>query len=255
MRDNLVKSVIKALDIMELLNCEGELGISEMADKLKWDKSTVYRLVATLREKGYVTQNPASQKYSNSMKLFEMGNSVVERLGFRRKCQPYLEELAVLTKETVNLAIQDGKEIIYIDKIESRATIKVDLGIGKRLPMYCTGLGKAILACLPEEEVETLLREETFHAHTPNTVTSLEELKLQLSQIRHQGYSLDNEEYVLGLKCVASPIWNYQKKPVAAISVAIPEYRYENGTEHIDYIRAVTDIAAKISRELGFPQL
>lgn len=251
-RDNLVKSVMKALEILELLNREAELGISEMADRLGWDKSTVYRLVATLKEKGYVNQNPANQKYANSMKLFEMGNSVVERLGFRRKCQPYLEELAMRTHETVNLAIQDGSEIIYIDKIESMATIKVDLAIGKRLPMYCTGLGKAILAWLPEEEVDLLLQEEHFTAHTANTVTSLNELKKQLVQIRQKGYSLDDEEYVMGLKCVASPVWNHQGKPVAAVSVAIPEYRYENGTDQAGYAGLVMEVAQKISRELGY---
>ena len=253
-RDNLVKSVVKALEILEILNLEAELGISEMADKLQWDKSTVHRLVATLKEKGYVSQNGSNQKYANSMKLFEMGNGVVERRGFRRQCQPFLEELAGRTHETVNLAVQDGKEIIYIDKIESRATIKVDLGIGKRLPMYCTGLGKAILAWLPEKEVDRLMADETFTVYTPKTLTNLPALKEQLSLIRKQGYSLDDEEYVMGLKCVAAPVLNHQGRPVAAISVAVPEYRFMEGQTGTDYAAAVLEVGRKISLELGFNQ-
>ena len=251
-RDNTVKSVIKALEILELLNRETELGISQMADQLQWDKSTVHRLTATLKAKGYVRQNKINQKYANSMKLFEMGSGVVERLGIRRQCQPYLEELARKTAETVNLALPDGKEIIYVDKIESRATIKVDLSIGRRLPMYCTGLGKAILAWLGEDEVTALLAEEIFVAHTPNTITSLQALKKELLLIQKQGYSLDNEEYVPGLKCIASPIFNHLGKPIAAISIAIPEYRYREKDADIGYAAKVMEISSQISREMGY---
>ncbi|SMP59948.1 IclR family transcriptional regulator [Anoxynatronum buryatiense] len=253
-RDYVVKSVVKALDILEMLDQEKELGISELAEKLQLDKSTVHRLVTTLKLQGYVTQNQTNQKYANSIKLFEMGNRMIEGMGFRRQCQPYLEELAMRTHETVNLAIQDGHEIIYIDKIESRATIKVDLGIGKRLPMYCTGLGKAMLAWLPEEELDQLYGETVFKPYTPKTLTTLQDLKESLAVIRQQGYSLDDEEYVVGLMCVAAPIWNHQGRPIAAISVAVPEYRFQEGLVTTDYGEVVKEISEKISRELGCRQ-
>jgi IclR family transcriptional regulator, KDG regulon repressor len=253
-KSNLVKSVIKAMDLLELLNQNGELSIGEINLILGWDKSTIHRLLSTLKEKKYVRQNPDNQKYVTSMKLFEMGNLVVERLGFRRQCQPFMEELALKTRETVNLAIQDGKDIIYIDKIESSATIKVDLGVGKRLPMYCTGLGKAILAYLPEDQVDRVLAAENLTPLTDRTLTSAAEIKQQLSVIRRTGYSLDDEEYVEGLVCVAAPIRDDQGGVMAAISVAVPQYRYDEGEKTLKYTYWVREIARRISDEVGKAQ-
>ncbi|SDK86814.1 IclR family transcriptional regulator [Natronincola ferrireducens] len=250
-RSNYIKSVIKALDILEVLDKEKELGISELSEKLNWDKSTVHRLVSTLKLKGYVVQSPTSPKYSNSFKLFEMGNNVVEKLGLRRQAQPFLEELLSKTHETVNLAIQDGPYIIYIDKIESPATIKVDLSIGKRLPIYCTGLGKAMLAFMPQETVTNLLKDQVFYPYTPKTVKSLSQLMEELTEIRRLGYSIDDEEYVADLKCIAAPIRNYHNQVVAAISIAVPKYRYDEGAENIGYVELVKTVCEKFSRELG----
>ena len=254
-RSNLVKSVIKALDLMEILAGKGELSIGELNDHLGWDKSTIHRLLSTLREKGYVQQNPQNQKYRAGIKIFEVGNQVVERLGFRRQCQPYLESLAATTKETVNLAVRDGKDIIYIDKIESSATIKVDLAVGKRLPMYCTGLGKAILAHMPEQEAMKILQSETMKAHTPKTLITLEAIQEQLALIRQKGYSLDDEEYVEGLVCVAAPVRNHRGEVMAAISIAVPQYRFAEGEKKLHYTKKVAETAGKISTELGSFQL
>ncbi|KYO63800.1 IclR family transcriptional regulator [Thermovenabulum gondwanense] len=248
---NLVKSVIKALEIIELLNVEGELSIKEISTKLELEKTTVHRLITTLKEKGYVIQNDKDRRYSNSFKLFELGNRTIERLGLRRQAQPYLEELAEKSHETVNLAILDGKYVMYIDKIESSETIKVALEIGKKLPCYCTGLGKAILAYMSEQKVLELLKSEPLKEFTPNTITDLSKLMRELRKIREQGYSVDNEEYVQGLICVASPIINKQGEPIAAMSIAIPKYRIEEGKKDLDYFASlVKETAQKFSKEL-----
>ena len=251
-RSNLVKSILKAFDILEILDKKQELGISELSEYLQWDKSTVHRLITTLRQKGYVVQNSSNQKYSNSIKLFEMGNNVVEKLGLRRQAQPYMEKLAELTHETVNLAIMDEVHIIYIDKIETPATIKVDLNIGKKLPIFCTGLGKTILAFKTEDEVKELLKDEDFIKYTSKTVENIGDLLDQLREIKDKGYALDDEEYVEGLQCVAAPIRNYTGEVVAAVSIAVPKYRYEEGQKNFDYIALVRNCAYEISRELGF---
>lgn len=249
-RSNLVKSVLKALDLMEVLTQNGELSIGELNEHLGWDKSTIHRLLSTLKEKDYVQQNAENQKYRAGIKMFEMGNQVVERLGFRRQCQPYLESLAAVTKETVNLAVRDGKDIIYIDKIESSATIKVDLAIGKRLPMYCTGLGKVILAHMPEAEALKILQTEKMIAYTPKTLTTVKDIQEQLELIRNRGCSLDDEEYVEGLICVAAPIQNHLGQVMAAISIAVPQYRFEEGQKTLHYTEKVVETAQKISVEL-----
>lgn len=226
-RSNLVKSIIKAIDIIELLSKEHELGITEISNKLHLDKSTVFRIISTLKEKEVVDQNPITQRYHNSLKLFELGNKIVEDLGLRRLAQPVIKELAEITGETVNLAILDGDSIVYIDKIESPATIKVDLPIGKRLPSYCTGLGKAMLAYLSKEKIEGILKLIKFEKYTEKTYLNKEEFLNALKEIKIKGYSFDDEEYVEGLKCIAVPILDFRGEAIAAISVAIPLFRYE----------------------------
>ncbi len=251
-RSNVVKSIVKAFDILELLDKNGEMGITEISTKLGWDKSTAYRIALSLKETGYIIQNSSNSKYSNSFKLFEMGNNVVERLGLRRQAQPYLEQLARSTNETVNLAIMYDANIIYIDKIESTATIKVDLNVGKRLPAYCTGLGKTMMAYMDEEQVADIIKNTVFERFTSKTVKGPAGLLEQLSQIRKQGFGFDDEEYVEGLKCIAAPVFGYQGKIAAAISLAVPKYRYDEGQMEIGYEYLVKATANNISKELGF---
>ncbi|HOO88343.1 MAG TPA: IclR family transcriptional regulator, partial [Synergistales bacterium] len=129
-----VQSIERAFAIIELLDAQGELGIAEMSRLLSLERSTVHRIVSTIKNLGYINQNPLNHKYSNSFKFFEIGNDVVKRLGLRQQAAPFLRELSEKTHEAVNLAILDGDRVIYIDKIESQSTIKVDLSVGKRFP-------------------------------------------------------------------------------------------------------------------------
>jgi len=226
-KEYVVNSVLKALDIMEVLDQETELGVSEIARRLDMEKSTVYRLINSLKLRGYVMQNTDNQKYSNGFRLFEMGNNVVKNMGLRKQAFPFLQELSRVTGEAVNLAVRDGKYVVYLDKMESSATIKVDLVVGKRMPMYCTGLGKILLAYLPPELVEELLKEEVFEQFTSNTHRDLASLMSELKDIRVQGYGWDKEEYVLGLVCIAAPVFGVGGEIVAALSAALPKFRYE----------------------------
>ncbi len=251
-RTNTVKSIVKAFDILELLDKRRELGITEISEALKMDKSTVHRIISTLKEKKYVVQNISNNKYSNSFKLFEMGNNVIERLGLRRLAQPYLEQVARITNETVNIAVMYDRDIIYIDKIESPATIKVDLNIGKRLPAYCTGLGKAMLAFMPEDKALKMLENVEFVKHTNKTVSDKKLLFKQFVRIREKGYCLDDEEYVEGLKCIAAPVFNYYGEVIAAISIAVPKYRYDEGEKNIGYGNLIRTTAASLSKEFGY---
>lgn len=250
-RSNLVKSIIKAVDILELLGREHELGITQIANNLGLDKSTVFRIVSTLKEKNMVAQNTINQKYHNSLKLFELGNKVVENLGLRRIAQPIIKELAEKTGETVNLAILDETSIVYIDKIESSATIKVDLPIGKRLPSYCTGLGKAILAHLPTDKVEEIIKDTKPERYTLNTHLKKEEFFDELKKIRKKGYSFDDEEYVEGLKCIAAPILDFKGEALAAISVAVPSYRYDKFVSE-NFIDLVVSESLLLSKMFGY---
>ena len=250
-REYVVKSVLKALDIMEVLDEEADLGVSEIARRLDMEKSTVYRLINSLKLRGYVQQNPDNNRYSNGFRLFEMGNNVVKNMGLRKQVFPFLKELSQRTGEAVNFAIRDGKYVVYLDKIESNATIKVDLIVGKKMPMYCTGLGKVLLAFVPAEKVMELLADDVFEHFTPNTHKDLSSLMTDLAQIREQGYGWDNEEYMEGLVCIAAPVYGIEGQIVAALSAALPKFRYESSPEKYKEAEGhVVEVAQKLTKAL-----
>ena len=248
----LVQSVSRALDILELLNKHQELSVSRISQTLALDKSTVHRLLATLRQKGYVKQNPQTQAYSTTLKLFEMGLYSVDRKGIVRIAHPHLEHLAGKVNETVNLAVLDGVNIVYIDKIESTAVIRADLGIGRSCPAYATSLGKAILSHSPEDRVLKLLGNVEFSSLGPNTAKNIDEFLAQLKQVPRRGFAADDEELIEGLACIGAPILTYTREPVAAINVAYPRYRHAkcSGEERF-IIESVMETAERISKELG----
>jgi DNA-binding IclR family transcriptional regulator len=251
-----VQSIERAFAVIELLDSHGELGISEISRLLSLERSTVHRIVSTVRNLGYLNQNPCNHKYSNSFKFFEIGNDVVKRLGLRQQAAPFLRELSEKTHEAVNLAILDGDRVIYIDKIESQSTIKVDLSVGKRFPPYCTGLGKILLAWLPEEKVLEIVGPPPFRKYTENTTTSMEVLLSQLREIRSREIAWDNEEYVQGLFCIAAPVRGSSGDVVAALSVALPKFVYAGEKRKIESIGdLLLDVARRFSRSLGYKDL
>ena len=165
-KSNSVKSVAKAFLLMEELDKWGEMSIGDLSERLRMDKATVHRLINTIKDAGYINQNPDNKKYSNSLKLLAMGNRAIEKTGVRHVARPFMEELSESTGETINLGMRVGNKIIYVDKIESSSTIKVGLGIGVSVPSYCSGLGKAILAFTPADELEELLDGIVFEKFT-----------------------------------------------------------------------------------------
>jgi len=247
----LTSTVCNALDILELLAETHSLGVTGIARRLELDKGKVFRLLQTLKEKGYVQKN-TERKYSLSLKFFEIGNSVVANMGLKQVAYPFMRELASLTGEGVNLAIRDGNTVVYIDKIESTATIKVDLRLGLRMPLYCTGLGKALLSGMEDKEIFEMFADEPFVSYTPNTIRDANQLMAAIAEVKKQGYSLDNEEYVDGLLCVAAPVTGYNGKVVAALSVAVPRFLYDEDEGKLAMvIRHVTQVAHNFSRCLS----
>lgn len=252
---NNVKSVIKAFLIMEELDKSGELSIGEISERLGMDKATVHRLINTIKDAGYVNQNQDNKKYANSLKLLAMGNRVMEKTGVKHIARPLIEELAEKTGETINLGIRVGNKIIYVDKLESSSTIKVGLGIGTSVPSYCTGLGKSILANTAEDELQEIISSICFEKYTERSITDRSNLMEELYRIRESGYAIDDEEYVVGLVCIAAPVFDYHGNPVAAISVSSPKYRYDADRHLGFYSGLVRDAARKISGMLGYKKV
>mgnify|MGYP001050648416 FL=1 len=248
---DLVKSVERTLKILEVLSDYSDgLGITELSDKVNLHKSTVFRLLSTLINRGYVTQDLEASKYKITFKLFELGSKKVDKLDLLKSSKPYTRMLMESVNEVVHLIIRDEAEIVYIDKVEANNTISMASRIGKRNPMYCTATGKAILAFLPEEEVLKVWNSSKIVKMTGNTITDFILFKKELHNIRQNGYAVDNEENELGVRCVAAPIFDFKGDIAAAISVSGPVNRITD--DKIDFIsNEVIKYANLISVEIG----
>lgn len=251
-RNSNVKSIHKAFRIIEVLDESGPLSIGDISAKLSMDKGTVHRLVNTIKEAGYINQDKDTKRYENSIKLFAIGQRVLSRTGLRDIARPYLEKLAEESNETINLSAFTGNGITYIDKIDSPLSVKIGINVGASLPLHCSGMGKAILAFMDKGELEETLGKITYTKMTEFTAGSREELELRLAKIKEQGYSTDKEEFSLGLISFAAPIFAYEGKPIAALSLSCPKVRFDGAVHEKIYSKAVRETAEIISGKLGY---
>ncbi|MEY7999230.1 IclR family transcriptional regulator [Clostridium sp. Mt-5] len=251
-KSNLIQSVDRALQILECFSKrENELGVTQIANRLDLHKSTTFGLLSTLENRGYLKQNLENGKYRLGIKLFELGKLVEDGMDLRTSSLPYLKKLVYKYDETAHLAMRDGNQIIYIDKVEGESGIKMSSQVGKRAHVYCTGVGKAVLAFMPEKDAEEIMKNIKFHQFTCNTITDSNELKEELKKIRKRKYCIDNEEIEVGLKCVAAPIMDYNGEAVGSISISGPTSRMNH--EKMNLIaKDLKEIIMKISETLGY---
>ncbi len=244
-------SVQKAFMLMEAFTADKpEWGVSELARSVKANKSTVYRLLATLERLGVLQQNKATEKYRLGLKLFELGHRVSINQALVHCTHPALEKVAQQIAETVHLAILEGDQIRYVDKVESPQGLKISTEIGSRRPAYCTGIGKVLMAFNPPELWEAALTTQPLKAQTPNTITELSILKERLAHIRTKAYAIDREEFEIGLICVAVPVFNREGKMVAGLSASGPANRFrEEALMH--YVNLLKNGAEEISQNIG----
>ena len=249
----LLQSVIRAFRIAEMLAEEGELGVTEIDGRLGIDKSTAYRILATLREMGYVRQNPLNSKYSNTPKFSLLGGTAPDMQLIRERARPVLRSLSERVGEAVNLGCLDGTDIVYVERIQCNEMIQVNLPVGRRMPAYCSALGKAILAFLPAETVEKLFSGTSFVQYTERTVQSLSILLAELEAIRSDRFARDLQESHPGLSCLAAPVFLASGKVGAGISVSFPAFRHPDMEEaERTIVPALLDAAVNISGELGY---
>lgn len=246
-----VQSVDRALQILDILQESPKgLGVTELSRQLNVSKSTAHRLLMSLLKKGFVKQDEESQKYQLGLKLIELSQTVSDNLDLRKVASNFLYYLAKTTGETAHLVIMDNNEIVYIDKIESSETIRMFSNVGKRALMHCTGVGKAILAFLPQAKINEIIDEKGLQKFTEKTIVDKEEMLAHLKEIKNRGYSFDDEEHELGIKCAAAPIFNHNGEVVAGISVAGPIMRVND--EKLETIASeVLRVSKEISKLLG----
>lgn len=187
-----------------------------------------------------------------TFKVVELGMRKLDGFEIRHTVHPFLQKMAHACGETVNLGHWDGNGIIHLDKINSTEILRLDVGMGAMAPAYCTGLGKAVLAFLPDDELDDYLDSVKWVAMSPKTITSAERLKTEIEKIRQCGYAIDDEELSLGLRCVAAPVFDHTGRPTYALSVSGPTQRMSE--EKIEAIQVKLQVLCRrISRQIGAP--
>ena len=243
-----IHSVENAFCLLEILADAGlELGIAEFCRKTALPKGTVHRLLGTLKNLGYIEQNPQNRKYRFTIKILKLGIAITDKIGLSQII-PYMKELSQQFNETVNLAILDGDEIIYIYSVGSDNTLKLDLRIGSNQPAYCAAIGKVLLADLSEKELDSYFQRIELKPFTPYTITDKDYLKKELKLIRHREYSFVNEEYMVGVACVAVPLKDHQGKVCAGLSFSIPTVRINK-----EKLPPLIDSLLSISKKITMP--
>ncbi|MGH2509074.1 MAG: IclR family transcriptional regulator [Ktedonobacteraceae bacterium] len=248
-RVQVLDRVFHILDI--LAESDSGVGLIELVDRLGVHKSTTHRLVMVLESGRYIERNPSTARYHLGSRLIELGLSAAAQLDVYEIARPHLRALAEEAGETAHLAVLRGGEIVSIVKAEGTQNLRTPITVGTRTPAHCTSLGKAILAFGPPDRVDDFLKDRKLKPYTQKTITSPVRFKAELRAIRERGYSVDNEEREIGLRCIAAPIWNSVGEVIAAISIAGPAFRLTQ--ERIPALsRTVRGVACRISSSLGY---
>src|SRR5437763_6292208 len=242
--------VAKVLRILEALDASpAGLQLREIAEQTSVNKSTAYRFVAHLENEGYLLRDEAGA-YVVGPKLARLGAGISYHATLRKVSRPVAVALSNETKETVNIGVLDGHELLYVEVIESPHSFRMASQPGMHRPLNCTALGKALLAFLPNQQREELLPMLTFERATPRTIPNLARFRKELVRVVQQGYAIDDQETDMGARCVAAPILDESGKVAAAISVSGPITRMSR--ERIQAFAGATRRAARtISARLG----
>lgn len=250
---NPVQSVDRVFDIIEALgqNPRG-MSLTGLSNDVGLHSSTTHRLVTSLINRGYVYKTIDTGKYALTTKLLQVGTRVVDSMNLVSIARPYLEELADFTSETVHLVARRADEVVYLYKEDTNNSIvRMASFVGSVAPMYCTGVGKCILANLSPKEIAAIWGRTDVVAYTENTITDFSALEEELRRIRQNGYGEDCEEHEKGVACVAAPIFDYTGSPVAAISVSFPTSRI-TAQRRQAFSQQIVKSCSAISTVLGY---
>ncbi len=245
-----VRAVSRALSLLRCFSHEAaEFTLAELSEQVELSKSTVLRLLCTLEEQAFVQHDPITGKYRLGLTMIELGAIALEHLDLRRAARPLLKLLRDQTQESVTLTVMDSNDVLYVEMLESPQPVKIAARPGRRLPVYCTGTGRAFLAFGPEGDVERVLSQE-LRAYTPHTKTNPQELRQAIEETRERGFSVCEQEFELGITAAGVPIWGSNGELVGVIGVVGPSYRipFERA---LDLGKAARETADTISRQLG----
>lgn len=248
-----VPALERTLAILELLaGSRAGLTLPEIAKELQLPKSSVHCLLITLERHRYLNRNERTSRYMFGSKLFGLGNKSLSGLRVRQVAAPHMHALMERVGLTVHLAVLEGYEVVLVEKTEPPGMYKLATWLGKRMDVHCTSLGKALIAHLPDEVLNQLVRERGLPRHNDNTIGSLKKLKEELQRTREAGYSVDDEEDEIGYRCIGAPIFDEVGQVTAALSISgtILQVREDNSPALATEVRRS---AAAISASLAGP--
>jgi DNA-binding IclR family transcriptional regulator len=238
----------RGVKMFELIVEKQSVTVTEVAKAFSITKSTAHRFLATWKSLGYLQQN-AKNEYFLTDRIKSVAQGRVPKFEVKQLVRPFLEELLKIFRETVNLGHWEGIEVSYLDQLTSKDILNPDLHIGARIPAYCTAMGKAILAHLPEIELKQYITRVKLEPHTERTITDPRVLTEQLSVIRLNGYAVMDEELVIGLRGAAAPVFNKRGYPQYALSVGAWSFRMSDETLKL-VSREVKRVASEASAYL-----
>jgi len=221
-----LQSLDRAVQVLELLaDGEGPLGLADVCERMNLHKSTAHRALMVLERTGLIERTPEN-RFRLGLKLYELGSRAVEQIDLRARVHPWFRRLSAQVGETVHLGVLQKTSVVYLDKVEpNNRRVWLDSRIGASNPVYCTAMGKAILAFLPPPEAAAIIARIRFVRYTPRTLCTAEALQRSLDRVRRRGYAIDDEEVECGVRCIGAPILNESGRPVAAVSVSGPSSR------------------------------
>ncbi len=215
----------RAVSVLEALSeSDAPLSLAEICQRMSLHKSTAHRSLMVLERSALIERTPEN-RFRLGLKLYELGNRAVEQIDLRARVYPFFRRLAMQVGETVHLSVLQKTSVVYLDKVEPNRRICMSSKIGTSNPVYCTSMGKAMLAFQPEETIENIIAKIRFVRYTPKTLCSREKLLKYLEVVRRRGYAIDDEEIELGVRCVGAPIFNENHWAIAAVSVSGPSSR------------------------------
>jgi IclR family KDG regulon transcriptional repressor len=246
-----ITSLQRGLSLLQLFSaCPSGLTAKQVAERSRLPVSTVHRFLANLEHAGFLACRDDSV-YHLGVACFSIGQAALAQLDIRRVSLPYLQDLNEQTRETIHLTVRHGLSAVYVEKLDSMEQLRIHSRIGAAVPLYCTAVGKVMLAHMPPEERKVVLSQIVFKRFTPNTVGNLQELEAQLFRIRKQGYACDLEEHEMHIRCIAAPIWDNTGAVNASLSVTVPTLRMPM-TRLRQLAPLIQDVGLRISRDLGY---
>ncbi len=243
-------TVLKALRTLDIIaSSQTELSIQDVADRLKTDKITAYRMLVTLHSAGYLVKNEETKRYRLSYKLVSLCRNLLAENEVTNLIMRTLKELSQKTQETLHYSVLDGNEAVLIHRVKGSQLVTVDFQIGDRSPLHCTSIGKVLLAYQDESTIESII-DAGLPRYASNTIVDPETLRKELRKIKMEGYGLDDHEFADNMRCIAVPVFENGGVVRSGISISGPDSRLTLQKLH-ELKGPLIEASSTLSRQLG----